>query len=49
MIGIIMNEGLSEEKNEIYYVYQNFYKIDSCIHLIPLTNIEDIINNINNL
>ena len=47
MIGIIMNDGLSEEKNHIYYVYKNFYKIESCIHLIPLTNIEDIIKNIN--
>lgn len=47
MIGIIMNEGLSEEKNEIYYVYKNFYKIGVTICLIPLTNMDDIVNNIN--
>lgn len=47
MIGIIANEGLSEAGNEIYYVYKNFYKLGLDLHIIPLTNMDDIIININ--
>ncbi len=47
MIGLISNYGLSEQGNEIYYVYKNFYKLGFDILVIPLTNMEDIINKIN--
>lgn len=42
-----MNNGLSSEKNTIYYVYQSFYKLDMDYILIPLTNYDDVINKIN--
>ena len=42
MIGIILNEGISNEKNSIYYVYQSFFKLEYNYLLIPLTDIEDI-------
>ncbi len=42
-----MNNGLSSEKNNIYYVYQSFYKLDMDYILIPLTNYDDVINKIN--
>ena len=42
MIGIIMNEGISEEGNKIYYVYESFYKLGIDYLLIPLTNMDDI-------
>lgn len=42
-----MNNGVSSEKNTIYYVYQSFYKLDMDYILIPLTNYDDVINKIN--
>lgn len=42
-----MNNGLSSEKNTIYYVYQSFYKLNMDYILIPLTNYDDVINKIN--
>lgn len=47
MIGLICNYGISKEKNEIYYVYKNFFKLKCSILIIPLTNYDEIINNIN--
>lgn len=41
-----MNEGISEEENKIYYVYESFYKLGIDFLLIPLTNNEDIKKNI---
>ena len=41
-----MNNGVSSEKNNIYYVYQSFYKLDMNYILIPLTNYNDVINKI---
>ena len=41
-----MNEGISEEENKIYYVYESFYKMGIDFLLIPPTNIEDIKKNI---
>ena len=41
-----MNEGISEEGNKIYYVYESFFKLRCDFLLIPLTNIEDIKKNI---
>lgn len=46
MIGLICNEGLSEEGNEIYYVYKNFLKLDIDYMIIPLTNYDDIVTKI---
>ena len=46
MIGIILNEGVSSENNKIFYIYQNFYKLDIDILPIPLTNLKDIKKNI---
>ena len=42
-----MNNGVSSEKNDIYYVYQSFYKLDMNYILIPLTNYNDVIKKIN--
>ena len=41
-----MNEGVSEEGNKIYYVYESFYKLGIDYLLIPLTNMADIKKNI---
>ena len=38
-----MNNGVSSENNDIYYVYQSFYKLDMNYILIPLTNYNDVI------
>ena len=42
-----MNDGVSSEGNNIYYVYQSFYKLDINYILIPLTSLEDVISKIN--
>ena len=42
-----MNNGVSSENNDIYYVYQSFYKLDMNYILIPLTNYNDVICKIN--
>ena len=42
-----MNEDKSSEKNNIYYVYQSFCKLDINYILIPLTNYDDVIKKIN--
>ena len=42
-----MNNGVSSEDNDIYYVYQSFYKLDMNYILIPLTNYNDVICKIN--
>lgn len=42
MIGIITNSGVSSEGNNIYYVYQSFFRLDYDYLIIPLTNIDDI-------
>ena len=47
MIGIISNKGFSDENNSIYYVYENFFKLDFNYLIIPLTNLDDVIKNIN--
>ena len=46
MIGIITNSGVSSEGNDIYYVYQSFFRLDYDYLIIPLTNIDDIKNKI---
>ena len=42
MIGIILNDGVSNENNSINYVYSCFFKLGYDYLLIPLTNIDDI-------
>lgn len=42
MIGIILNDGVSNEGNSINYVYSAFFKLGYDYLLIPLTNIDDI-------
>ena len=42
MIGIITNIGMSSEGNNIYYIYQSFFKLGYDYLIIPLTNIDDI-------
>lgn len=42
-----MNSGLSEEANSINYVYTDFFKLNYNFLFIPLTTLEDVINNIN--
>ena len=41
-----MNEGISEEGNKIYYVYESFFKLRCDFLLITIINIEDIKKNI---
>lgn len=47
MIGLIANDGISENGNKIYYVYQIFFKLNINILIIPLTNYQDVIKQIN--
>lgn len=47
MIGIIMNDAMSNEGNQIYYLYQSFYKLDFDYLPISLTNMDDIRKKIN--
>lgn len=42
-----MNDGMSNEGNQIYYLYQSFYKLDFDYLPISLTNMDDIKKKIN--